>query len=180
MACGYRDYKVTQRVGTSGRSDVGSDAVIDPLAALGRLLVGITARILATLDVDVTLSQYRTIVVLATCGPQRTVDLAAELQVHPSTVTRTCDRLIRRGIVHRHHRQLDRRVSWLALSEHGKDLIGQVMLRRAAEIGRLLEGIPIDDVESIARLLDALVTRGGELPEPLWWRRWAESTAIGE
>lgn len=154
----------------------GMDEVVDALAALSRILVGLTARSLSMLDIDLTLSQYRIVMVLAARGPQRTVDLARELTVHPSTVTRTCDRLIRRGLVHRQHRQLDRRVAWLALSEAGKELIGQLMLRRTAEIRRLVETVPVDDPRQVARVLGAIVSSAGDLPETEWWQRWIEST----
>jgi DNA-binding MarR family transcriptional regulator len=155
---------------------VGLDEVVDAFAALSRILVGITARSLSMLDIDLTLSQYRIVVVLAARGPQRTVDLARELTLHPSTVTRTCDRLIRRGLLHRQHRQLDRRVAWLALSESGKELIGQVMRRRTAEIRRLIEVVPVDDPGQVAGVLGAIVSAAGDLPETEWWQRWIEST----
>jgi DNA-binding MarR family transcriptional regulator len=154
----------------------GMDEVVDALAALSRILVGITARSLSMLDIDLTLSQYRIVVLLAARGPQRTVDLARELTLHPSTVTRTCDRLIRRGLLHRQHRQLDRRVAWLALSEPGKELIGEVMRRRNAEIRRLLDAVPVDDPGQVAGVLGAIVAAAGDLPETEWWQRWIEST----
>ncbi|MFD0820942.1 MarR family winged helix-turn-helix transcriptional regulator [Micromonospora zhanjiangensis] len=154
----------------------GLAEVVDALAALSRILVGITARSLNMLDIDLTLSQYRIVVLLAARGPQRTVDLARELALHPSTVTRTCDRLIRRGLLTRQHRQPDRRVAWLALSESGKDLIGEVMRRRHAEIRRLVDAVPIEDPTEVTGVLDAVVTAAGDLPETQWWQRWIEST----
>ncbi|GFJ91788.1 hypothetical protein Prum_054300 [Phytohabitans rumicis] len=72
-------------------------AVIDGLLGVSRVLVGLTARSLGELDADVTLVQTRALVLLASRGPQRTVDLAVELNVAPSTVTRMCDRLVRKG-----------------------------------------------------------------------------------
>ena len=50
---------------------------------------------------EVTLPQYRALVVLASRGPQRIVDLAGFLDVTASTATRMCDRLVRKGLVRR-------------------------------------------------------------------------------
>lgn len=170
--------RVTRQPDVVVRDPAGVQDVVDGLASLARVLLDITARTLAALDVDVTLPQYRTLVMLSWCGPRRTGDLAAELGVHASTVTRTCDRLIRRGLVERNHRQQDRRVAWLALTEQGKWLLGEMMRRRTREIQRLVEATTLDHPESLARCLDALVTVSGEISEPEWWRRWARSTEI--
>lgn len=174
------DRPVALYVETGNPSTAGDDELVDGLAALTRALVGITARTLATLDVDVTMSQYRMIVILASQGPLRTVDLAAALHVHPSTVTRTCDRLIRRELVARHHRATDRRVSWLTLAEAGKTLVGDVMRRRTAEIRHLLQATDTQPFQSATELVNALVTAAGEPTEQQWWRRWQQSTDVLE
>ncbi len=44
--------------------------------AASRAFVGITARSLAAVDVDVTLAQFRAPVVLSTRGPQRPADIS--------------------------------------------------------------------------------------------------------
>src|SRR5688500_18758447 len=82
-------------------NDPQQDPLLDAVLTLGRALVAITTRSLSQLHVEVTLTQYRTLVVLASRGPQRTAELAAELGVQPSTVTRLCDRLVQRGWVRR-------------------------------------------------------------------------------
>jgi DNA-binding MarR family transcriptional regulator len=150
------------------------EELVDALAGLSRVLVGFTARSLGALDVDLTLPQYRTVVLLASRGPQRTTDLARELGVHSSTVTRLSDRLIRRGLVHREHRQLDRRVAWLTLTGQGRDLVERAMRRRSLELSHLVDAAPVDGTEQVVRLLNALVTAAGELPEREWWARWAQ------
>lgn len=155
------------------------EGLVDALAALSRVLVAITARALASIDVEISLSQHRTLVMLAARGPQRTVDLARGLGVHPSTVTRACDRLIRRGLVWREHRLTDRRVAWLALTEQGRDLLGLVMRFRNLEISRLVERTAISDGEAVGRALEALVCASGELSEAQWWRRWSGSVPAG-
>jgi hypothetical protein len=47
--------------------------------------------------VEPTIVQYRTLVVLASRGPQRMVGLAATLEVVSSTARRMCDRLVARA-----------------------------------------------------------------------------------
>jgi DNA-binding MarR family transcriptional regulator len=151
--------------------------VVDALVPLSRVLVALTARSLGQLHVEITLPQYRTLVVLASRGPQRTVDLAEELGVQSSTVTRTCDRLVRRGLVRRGQRAGgDRRVVWLVLTEEGKELVGEVMRRRRAELSRLAAGLRLPDPAAVAAGLTALVAAAGEDPEPRWWERWSRST----
>jgi DNA-binding MarR family transcriptional regulator len=154
------------------------DAVVDALLSLSRVLVAIAARTLGERDADLTLPQYRTLVMLASYGPQRTMDVAAALGVRPSTVTRTCDRLIRRGLVQRRHRSTDRRVAWLALTEAGKTLVGEVMHRRRAEIARLAAAVPLADPVALSDALVSLVEAAGEVPDPRWWDRWAASTQL--
>ena len=61
------------------------DEVVGALMALSRVFVAETARSLSKLDEDVTLPQFRTLVVLVSRGPQRVVDLAQELAVTSST-----------------------------------------------------------------------------------------------
>ena len=149
--------------------------VVEALLATGRVMVGLTARSIAQLDVEVTLSQFRLLVVLAAHGPRRTTDLAAELGVSPSTVTRTCDRLVRRGLARRFRRDDDRRVSWVALTAAGKDLIGSVMRQRRNDVGRLARAARLRSPAAVASALDAFVEAAGELPEAEWWRRWEVS-----
>src|SRR4051812_50175053 len=86
-----------------------SPEVVEALLAASRAMVALAARSLAGLDADVTLPQFRTLVVLAARGPQRAVDVAAELGVNPSTGTRMCDRLVRKGLIRRTRATGDRR-----------------------------------------------------------------------
>ncbi|GAA4707348.1 hypothetical protein GCM10023263_52760 [Phytohabitans rumicis] len=150
-------------------------AVIDGLLGVSRVLVGLTARSLGELDADVTLVQTRALVLLASRGPQRTVDLAVELNVAPSTVTRMCDRLVRKGLVERYRRGDDRRATWVVLSEAGRDLVGELMRQRRRAIADLVRSLPIEDPAGLAAALDSFVQAAGEIPEAQWTRRWRAS-----
>ncbi|MEV5819688.1 MarR family winged helix-turn-helix transcriptional regulator [Micromonospora haikouensis] len=150
-------------------------ALVDGLAALSRVIVGFTARTLAGLDTELTLSQYRTMVLLAARGPLRTVDLATALGVHPSTATRTCNRLVRRGLVARRQGTTDRRVAWLALTEAGRDLVGEVVRGRTGRIRDLVRSAGAVRAAAGTALIGTLVAAADEPTEDQWWRNWADS-----
>lgn len=153
----------------------------DPVAALmalSRALVALTAQSLSELDADVTLPQYRTLVVLASRGPQRPADLAEELGVQRSTVTRICDRLVGRGLAIRQPGQADRRVIWVVLTESGKALVGQAMTTRHERLTQLVRDAGIKRPAVFAAAANELARAAGELPEAQWWRQWRQSADV--
>ena len=156
-------------------SGTAETAVVDGLLGASRVLVALAATSVAEHDPDVTLVQFRSLVVLASRGPQRTTDLSARLGIAPSTVTRLCDRLVRRGLVQRFRRAADRRATWVVLTEAGRDFVGDVMRQRRATIARLVQGTIIDDPDAFARALNAFVEAAGEPSESQWWRHWRGS-----
>lgn len=145
--------------------------------ALSRALVALTARTLSELDADLTVPQYRTLVVLASRGRQRPVDLAEELGVQRSTVTRICDRLVARGLATRQPDQGDRRAVWIVLSETGKDLIGQAMVKRHARLVDVVRRAGIEEPAAFAIAAIQVAQAIGEPAEPQWWAKWRQSTA---
>ncbi|MHB8440400.1 MAG: MarR family winged helix-turn-helix transcriptional regulator, partial [Acidimicrobiales bacterium] len=96
---------------------VSDDELAESIVQASRSLVGIALRSLETGTLDITLAQYRTLVVLIDAGPSRLADLAATLGVSPSTATRMCDRLVRKGLVSRTRDELDRREVNLAVTD---------------------------------------------------------------
>jgi DNA-binding MarR family transcriptional regulator len=148
--------------------------VVDGLMAVSRMLVGHAARSLAQLDANVTLPQFRTLVVLAT-GPRRTIDLAAELRVQPSAATRMCDRLVRKDLVARYERPDDRRASWVMLTDGGKELVAEVMRRRREDLTAVVKGMEIRDPATFGAMLQAVVAAAGEMSEEEWQARCVSS-----
>ncbi|MDG6109955.1 MarR family transcriptional regulator [Dactylosporangium aurantiacum] len=153
----------------------GNEALVRALLAVSRSMVALAVRNLAAMEADVTLPQYRTLVLLATAGPQRSAGLAKELDVAPSTLTRMCDRLERKLLVRRFHRDNDRRSTWLALTPAGRDLVGVVMRERQRELSALVQQAGLDASQECLDLLDRIVEASGELPDGLWWDRWEVS-----
>src|SRR5688572_26722022 len=95
------------------------DGVVDGVLRASRALVAVAARSIAEVDDAVTLPQFRTVVALASKGPQKVGALADELGVHASTATRMCDRLVRRGLIDRETSLASRREVIVRLTAEG-------------------------------------------------------------
>lgn len=151
-------------------ADEDADALVDALIAASRALVAVAARSVAGLGTEVTLPQYRALVVLASRGPRRGgVDLAAELGVNPSTATRLIDRLVRADLVDRRPLEGDRRAVLVTLRPAGRRLVTTVNRRRRVEVSRIVAALPRHvGVEAIPALR-AFAEAAGEIPENQWW-----------
>ncbi|MFB9237820.1 MarR family winged helix-turn-helix transcriptional regulator [Plantactinospora siamensis] len=160
---------------TEPSSELSGDRadLVDALLSAGRVMVALAARSLAHLDADVTLPQYRALVVLASRGPQRVVDISAELGVNPSTGTRMCDRLVRKQLVRRYRGSADRREVRLTLTPAGRQLVDEVMTRRREELTALVAAVPGGGQRDLVAALRALVAAAGEVSEHEWWLGWA-------
>ncbi|HEX5200081.1 MarR family winged helix-turn-helix transcriptional regulator [Paractinoplanes rhizophilus] len=148
------------------------EEVVGALLTVSRVFVAVAARSLAGLDEDVTLPQFRALVVLVTRGPQRIVDLAQELAVTSSTATRMCNRLVAKGLVARVSRPEDRRAVWVTLTGPGRTLVGDVMRRRREQISALVAELSLTRPLGFAATLNALAEAAGEPTDAEWQRRW--------
>jgi DNA-binding MarR family transcriptional regulator len=169
------EYRLAEdRVPGASGTQLSSDEeeVVGALLALSRVFVAETARSLSGLDEDVTLPQFRTLVVLVSRGPQRVADLARELAVTSSTAVRMCNRLVRKGLVARQERPDDRRVAWITLTAAGRDLVGGATSRRREGLAALVAELPMARPRTLASVLNAIVEVAGEVPDRQWWHQW--------
>ena len=146
--------------------------VVDGVLVASRALVGVAARSLAATEDTVTLVQYRALVLLGARGEMTVGNLALALDVHQSTATRLCDRLVSKGLVLRRASSENRREVFVALSPSGQGLLRSVTRRRRREIVSILDRL---DADQQARLLDAFVTFAevaGEIPDAAWKLGW--------
>lgn len=153
--------------------------LVDAFLTASRVLVAVAARSLEAAQQEVTLPQYRALVVLASRGPQRMSDLAQHLRVNSSTATRHCDRLERIGLIRREKSEEDRRSVCASLTPMGWELIDQVTTVRREEIRAILESM---SGEHLGRLLVALRAFGdaaGEVPEQSWSLGWGTDQRSG-
>ena len=149
-----------------------TDTVIDSVISASRALVAIAARSLSDVAEEVTLTQYRTLVVLATRGPQNMAGLAEAVGVTPATATRMCDRLVKKKLIIRRAERGDRRQVRLVLTKAGLDLVTAVMNRRRREIEKIVGAVPPADREVLVQALSQFSAAAGEVPEQDWSTGW--------
>lgn len=149
-----------------------SESVIDAVLLASRALVAVAARSLSDVAEEVTLAQYRTLVVLAYQGPQSLAGLAESVGVTPATATRMCDRLVKKRLVVRRTERDDRRQLRVQLTEKGHALVQSVSARRRREIKRILSDIPLKEQSSLVQALRRFTAAAGEVPDQDWSAGW--------
>jgi DNA-binding MarR family transcriptional regulator len=144
------------------------DAVVDAVLTASRTLVAVAERSLGAAAEDTTLAQYRALVVLASRGPQRLVDLARALEVTPPTAGRMCDRLLRKGLIRRHRARADRREVQVSVTAAGRDVVDQATARRRELLAEILGRLPARQQVAVAAALAAFANAAGEVPDSQW------------
>jgi DNA-binding MarR family transcriptional regulator len=143
-------------------NDASADPLVEALLGASRALVSITARSLSAVNEEVTLPQFRSLVVLATAGPQTVSALADRLAVHASTMTRMCNRLVTRGLVVRAPSAVDRREVVIALTTMGTSVVEAVMSARRRELDDVVRRMGDDDRVAVIVALHKFTEAAGE------------------
>ena len=105
--------------------DTRLPTVTDAVLLASRALVGVAARSLGAVEDEVTLPQFRALVVLAS-SERNLGDLAEALDVHPSSATRLCTRLEAKGLLTRRPSAQSRRELVVSLTPAGRGLVDAV------------------------------------------------------
>src|SRR5579871_5719310 len=141
----------------------GADpAAVDAVLTASRSLIAVATRSLGAAAEETTIAQYRALVVLASRGPRRMVDLAGALDVAPSTAGRMCDRLVRKRLIRRHRARADRRAVLVSLTAAGRQVVDQATARRRALIADILAKLPAGAQRAVAEALRAFADAAGE------------------
>jgi DNA-binding MarR family transcriptional regulator len=143
-------------------------AAVDAVLIASRSLVAVATRSLGAAAEETTIAQYRALVVLASRGPQRMVDLAGALGVAPSTAGRMCDRLVRKELIRRHRARTDRRAVRVSITPAGRQVVDEATARRRALIEDILARLPAPEQRTIATALQAFAEAAGEIPDSQW------------
>lgn len=143
-----------------------ADALVTSLLRASRALVGVSVRALADVEDAVTLTQFRTLVVLERHERTTVAELACGLGVNASTAQRQVDRLVALALVERRENPADRRQVVLALTCRGVDLVRGVNERRTAVIASIVTAMEPDEHGALVRALESFALAAGE-PEEL-------------
>jgi DNA-binding MarR family transcriptional regulator len=144
---------------------VADKAAVDAVLSASRSLIAVATRSLGAAAEETSIAQYRALVVLASRGPQRLVDVAEALDVAPSTAGRMCDRLVRKGLVRRHRARTDRRAVLVSVTAAGRQVVDQATARRRELIADVLRLLPAGQQRDVARALAAFAAAAGEVPD---------------
>lgn len=137
---------------------------VDALLSASRALVGLAARSLAGVH-EVTLPQFRALVVLEVTGSLTVGELAERLAIHPSTATRLCDRLVAKDLIRRLERSVDRRGVDIVLAEPGRRLVEEVTERRHRDLAAIAGRMSESRLKQAISALNAFAQAAGETPE---------------
>lgn len=147
---------------------IADEAAVDAVLTASRTLVAVATQSLGAAAEETTIAQYRALVVLASRGRQRMVDLATALDVTPSTAGRMCDRLLRKGLIRRHRARADRREVQVSITAAGREVVDQATQRRRALLAEILGRLTPAQQAEIAVALRAFAAAAGEVPDSQW------------
>jgi DNA-binding MarR family transcriptional regulator len=161
-------------------AEPASPEVIDAVLTASRTLVAVAEQSLGAAAEETTLAQYRALVVLASRGPQRMVDLARALQVTAPTAGRMCDRLVRKGLIRRHRARTDRREVLVSITAAGRQVVDEATRRRRALLSEILGRLPASQQAAVAAGLQAFAAAAGEVPDSHWPAEPARARSGGQ
>jgi DNA-binding MarR family transcriptional regulator len=157
---------------SKSRADETAAETTQALLAASRALVGVAARSLGAIEDSITLPQYRALVLLASAGEENVGVLAEALAIHPSSATRLCDRLAKKGLIERKTSVESRREVTLTLTAAGRTLLRAVTQRRVREINKIVGRLDPKARRSSIDALNAFADAAGEIPAEAWKLGW--------
>ncbi len=157
---------------TAGQDHAGSTVSIDRVClAFHRFM-----RALHSLDrpgwgnLDLTMSQLKTIMLLVETGGLSGRDLAERLGIGASAVTALVDRLVHRGYARREEDRADRRVSWARPTEQATELFERLHATHRERLAEVLATLGPDDLALVAQAISTLelaaTRQAGVTPRP--------------
>ena len=155
---------------TPGGEIAGASAEqIEAVVLATRVLVAVTAQSIASIEDQVTLPQFRVLVIIASRGPQNLTAVAQGLGAHASNVTRLCDKLVEAGLIERSEDPADRRNLVLSLTAAGYQLVQDVTDQRRAAIATILDKMSPELRDGLVPVLRGFAHAAGEISEKQVW-----------
>jgi DNA-binding MarR family transcriptional regulator len=144
-----------------------AEELAEAFVTASRALVGIAVHSIGSAPVDITVAQFRLLVLVAT-GDRTVGDIAQRLGVNQSNASRHCDRLQRLGLLERRRSATDGRVVHVRLTPAGEELVDAVTRQRRADVRRVLDRLPLADSTAALDALRAFNDAASELVDDRW------------
>ena len=149
------------------------DEALGAVLTASRTMVAISAQSIGPVLDEIDFMQFRVLVVVASRGPCSLGGVADAVGLHVSTASRTCDRMVAMGLLHRSASAADRRNLELTLTPEGESLVGQVMRRRRAALEPVLRKLGPRRRERLTTALREFADAAGEPSDrALWAMGW--------
>ena len=144
-----------------------SSRQVEAVMLASKALVAIVARSFAETDTQLTLPQWRVLVILHGHGPLNPGAIAQWMGVHPSNTTRACDVLVKAGLVDRRENPDDRRQMLLTTTDEGEAMVGSLLDFRRGAIRAILDKLPDRQRQQLTESMEAFADAAGDSPERL-------------
>jgi DNA-binding MarR family transcriptional regulator len=148
-----------------GAPDDTVDVITEELLTVSRLMIGLSAQALAEVDENITVQQFRSLMVLYKRGSTNLTTLAYQMGVQPSAAGRMVDRLVGTGLVERSPHPTSRRELLGSLTPRGQQAVEEINERRRAALMRILAEIPKSTCEELVRTLTGFNAAAAELAQ---------------
>lgn len=139
------------------------DVITDALLTVSRLMIALTAQSMAEVGENITVQQFRSLMVLYKRGSANLSTLAYQMGVQPSAAGRMVDRLVAMGLVERSPHPTSRRELLGSLTPRGHAAVKKINERRRAALAGILAEIPQSTREELVRTLTGFTTAAAEL-----------------
>lgn len=150
--------------------DTGSELTRDVAAVMrvARVMFAVVIQSAAHVDDRLTLPQLRVLVLVSTSPTEVTPSaVAAALDVHLSSASRLCDRLVTAGWLDRNESSQDRRNLILSLTRDGSAVLASVMAHRRQAFATILEQMAPNDRATVSRSFHTFADAAGDRPSSL-------------
>lgn len=106
---------------------------------------------------DLTVAQFRVLLLLHIDGPSRMSSLASSLGIAVSTATGIVDNLVKKGLVVRRADPEDRRLVICTLSNRGQETIGRLWMLSRFQFEKLLRGLSLEQLRKAREVAEFLL-----------------------
>lgn len=117
---------------------------------------------------DLTLDEYRSLVLLVVHGAQRPSDVAVKMGTSKATATRLVDRMVAKGLFEKYPDPDDGRAQLCTLSEKGEALVTEIFASRRAVFADLFRNMSSAEMEILARALTEMARALGTPTTTRW------------